>query len=135
MDNILNQIIANGDCLYTQWEKLKYVEKWATNYRRVVEDNLTTAYNLEPTFEGTKTIEANGFKVKITARMNRKIDADKLQEIATEHNLTNHLRTLFRWKPEINASAFKAADQAITKPLLAAITTEQSRPTYSISKD
>ena len=45
--------------------------------------------------EGTFNSEAPGYKVKIVGRMNRKIDGDKIQEIAAEHGLSDHLATLF----------------------------------------
>ena len=47
-----------------------------------------------------------------------KVNSDKLQELAAEHGLTDHLPSLFRWKPEINMTVWKAADASITTPLL-----------------
>ena len=85
-------------------------------------------------FEGTKNIDAEGFKVKITGRMNHKVDSDRLQEIAAEHGLSNHLSSLFRWKPELNLAVWKAADESITKPLSEAITTTPGRPGFNIEE-
>jgi len=42
------------------------------------------------------------------------------------------LPTLFRWKAEINMSSWRSADEKITNPLLEAITTVPSRPSYQI---
>ena len=53
-------------------------------------------------------------------------------ELAAEHGLTDHLSTLFRWKPEINMAIWKAADESITKPLAAAITAKPGRPSFTI---
>jgi hypothetical protein len=55
--------------------------------------------------------------VKIAGRIDRKVDSDKLQELAAEHGLTDHLSRLFRWKPEISMALWKAADESITQPL------------------
>ena len=85
--------------------------------------------------EGTETANTGEYKIKIVGRMNRKVDADKLHELAIENGLEAHLQNLFRWKPEINAKAWAAADEAITKPLLDAITTTPGRASFAITKE
>jgi hypothetical protein len=89
--------------------------------------------NLDETEEGTVRFSDFGLNVKITSRLNRKVDSELLQDIAAENGLSDHLPSLFRWKPDINLSAWKKADASITGPLLGAITTVPSRPSYSIS--
>ena len=121
------------DNLYQQWLELKAAEKSATDARRAIEDELISTLRIQE-IEGVKTVKAPGFKVKVTQRFNRSIDADLLQEVAAEHSLESHLADLFRWKPEINAKAWAAADDSITGPLLAAITTKTGRPSFSIEK-
>ena len=118
---------------YQLWLNYKAMERYATDKRRAIEDELFTLHRLGE-HEGTDTIKANGFKVKVTQRFNRSIDADLLQEVAAEHSLESHLADLFRWKPEINAKAWAAADDSITGPMLAAITTKPGRPSFSIEK-
>ena len=118
--------------LYAQWLAAKEAERQAVEQRRAIEDQLIAELRVAETDEGTRTVEAGEYKVKITCRMNRRIDADALQEIAAECGITDHLGDLFRWKPEINAKAWKAADESITKPLLAAITTQPGRPSFAI---
>ncbi len=83
--------------------------------------------------DGTVNVDADTYKVKIEGRINRKINADKLQELAAENGLTEHLASLFRWKPEINAAAWKAAKPEITSPLLDAITATPGRPSFTIT--
>jgi hypothetical protein len=83
-------------------------------------------------FEGTETAEPQGFVVKISGRIDRKVDGDKVQELAAEFGLTEHLAKLFRWKPEINMAVWKATDEAITKPLAGAITAKPGRPSFKI---
>lgn len=118
--------------LYAQWLAAKEAERLAVEQRRAIEDQLIAELRVAETDEGTRTVEAGKYKVKITCRMNRRIDAEALQEIAAECGITDHLGDLFRWKPEINAKAWKAADESITKPLLAAITTQPGRPSFAI---
>ena len=117
--------------LYQQWIEAKQSEKASQEKRRWIEDQLIHELNIQ-TKEGTDTLKDQGYKVKITQRFNKSIDSDLLQEIAAEHGLTHHLSALFRWKPEVDAKAWKAADASITEPLQAAITTKPGRPSFTI---
>lgn len=120
--------------LCDDWIKAKADEAEATKRRRGIEDLLVKAFEIPENLEGTKNLEAESFKIKIEGRINRKVNADKLQELAAEHGLTEHLSSLFRWKPEINMTLWKAADAAITTPLLDAITATPGRPSFTITK-
>ena len=120
--------------LYQQWIEAKEEERRAVEERRRIEDELVKQFEIPENLEGTSNIDADGFKIKIEGRINRRVNADLLQEIAAENDLAAHLSSLFRWKPEINAAAWKAADEAITKPLLDAITATPGRPSFTISK-
>ena len=120
--------------LYDDWIKAKADEAEATKRRRGIEDLLVKAFEIPENLEGTKNVEAESFKIKIEGRINRKVNADKLQELAAEHGLTEHLSSLFRWKPEINMTLWKAADASITTPLLDAITATPGRPSFTITK-
>jgi hypothetical protein len=119
--------------LYQQWIEAKEEERRAVEERRRIEDALVKQFEIPENLEGTSNIEADGFKIKVEGRINRRVNADLLQEIAAENDLGAHLSSLFRWKPEINAAAWKAADEAITKPLLDAITATPGRPSFTIS--
>jgi hypothetical protein len=115
------------------WLEAKQFETQAVSRRRDLEDQLTELLRLDPQAEGSSTHKPNGFVIKTTQRLNRKIDADKLQELATEAGLDDYLGQLFRWKPELNAKEWRAASEAITAPLMPAITTTPGRPSYSIT--
>ena len=117
---------------YSDWLKAKEKEKEAIEERRWIEKYLMEELEIPEVLNGTKTIDDSGYKVKVTGRMNQKIDADTLQDIAYEHGFHEHLGDLFRWKPEINARAWKAASESITKPLTEAITTTPGRPSFHI---
>jgi hypothetical protein len=119
--------------LFQQWIDAKAAEAKAIKERRAIEDMMVKSFEVAEDFEGTKNIEVETFKVKIEGRVNRKVNGDKLQEIAAEHGLTDHLTSLFRWKPEIAMNAWKAADKAITTPLLDAITATPGRPSFTIT--
>jgi hypothetical protein len=121
--------------IYQQWLDAKAAETAAIKTRRDLEDAMVKTFNVAETLEGTLNFDADTYKVKIEGRINRKINADKLQELAAEHGLSEHLASLFRWKPEINAFAWKAAKPEITTPLLDAITATPGRPSFTITKE
>ena len=120
--------------LYQQWLNAKQIEAAAVKTRRDIEDQLVKQFEIPEGHEGTTNLEADSFKIKIEGRINRKVNSDKLQELAAEHGLTEHLASLFRWKPEINMTVWKAADASITTPLLDAITATPGRPSFTITK-
>ena len=115
------------------WIEAKAAEAAAIKQRREMEDKLVKQFDIPENLDGAKNIDADAYKIKIEGRINRKVNADKLQELAAEHGLTDHLSSLFRWKPEIAMTAWKAADSAITTPLLDAITATPGRPSFTIT--
>ena len=119
--------------IYQQWLNAKAVETAAIKARRDLEDEMVKTFGVAETLEGTVNFDADTHQVKIEGRINRKINADKLQELAAENGLTEHLASLFRWKPEINAYAWRAAKPEITTPLLDAITATPGRPSFTIT--
>jgi hypothetical protein len=123
------------DDLARQWCDAKTDEAIAVAKRRTLEDRISELLELDAAKEGTSTARTEqGWVIKTTSRLNRKVDADRLQELATEHGLTEHLSKLFRWSAEISMTAWKSAADNITRPLLGAIETKPGRPTFSISK-
>ncbi len=122
------------DDLSAQWCDAKADEAIAVARRRTIEDRLVELLALDEGKEGTTNARTEqGYAIKVVGRMNRKVDADKLQELAAEHGLSEHLGSLFRWSADINAAAWKSAAPTITAPLLGAITTTPGRPSFSIT--
>lgn len=120
--------------LAEEWEQIKAAEDQIKEKRRGIEDQITALLKLPQDLDQQKTHDVGFYKLKVTGRIDRKVDADKLQELAQEAGLTEHLGSLFRWKPEINLPAWKAAHTDITGPLLDAITTKAARPSYAITR-
>lgn len=118
--------------LAAMWLAAKEAEREAVEDRRRIEDRIKSLVGVAENLEGTETVEPDKFTIKIVGRIDRKVDSDKLQELAAEFGLADHLSYLFRWKPEINMAAWKAADPSITKPLSAAITVKPGRPSFTI---
>lgn len=125
--------MTNEQSLAQQWEVAKSTEAEWTQRRRKVEDQLVKLLQISETLDGTKNFEFGEYKVKIEGRITKKVNSDKLQELAAEAGLEDHLSSLFRWKPEINATAWKATDPALTNHLLGAITSTPGRPSFSVT--
>lgn len=121
--------------LYQRWLDAKNLEAIAVADRRQLEDQMVAELTIPKDLDGTVNHELDGYKIKIEGRINKKIDSDKLQMLAAEAGLSEHLSSLFRWKPEINVKAWNSAADAVTKPLLDAITSTPGRPTFTISKE
>ena len=122
------------DTLAAAWSAAKTAEGEAVEARRAIEDRLVSLLAIPEGKEGTTNAATEqGMVIKIVGRLNRKVNTDRLQELATEHGLTEHLTALFRWSADINAAAWKSAADAITAPLRGAITTTAGRPSFSIS--
>jgi len=115
------------------WMKAKETERKAVQDRRELEDKMRELLKVDDSVDGTTRVIDGDLSVKITTRLNRKIDSGKLQDLAAEHGLSDHLSTLFRWKPELDMKSWRNADESITKPLLDAITTTPSRPSFAIT--
>lgn len=117
------------------WLQAKEAERMAIEARRSVEDQLIQMFRISEQMEGTFNAKTqSGHAIKIVGRLSRKVDAEKVQELAAEHGLTDeHLFSLFRWKPEINLTAWKATSPEITAVLADAITVTASRPSFSIT--
>jgi hypothetical protein len=120
-----------------EWLAAKEAERAAVETRRQIEDEILAQVGASND-EGTRNIMLIGsshYQIKLVTRFTRKVDADLLQEIAAEHDLSAYLPTLFRWKPELNAKAWDKASDEITRPLLGAITTTPGRPSFTITKE
>jgi hypothetical protein len=119
--------------LARQWAEAKEVETRAIRLRRDIEDEMIAFYKISNQMEGTQNEDEGIYKIKIVNRITRKVDSEKVQELAAEFGLTDHLSQLFRWTPEINATAWKSAHESITRPLMDAITATPGRPSFSIT--
>ena len=118
--------------LSSLWLDAKTNEAMWIKLRRKIEDRIKSLAGVSENLEGTETLSPDFYTIKIVGRLDRKVDSDKLQNIAIEHGLTEHLSTLFRWKPEVNINTWKQTNEAITKLLSEAITLKPDRPSFKI---
>jgi hypothetical protein len=117
------------------WDEAKWAEKAAVEQRRQIEDWLGTQLQIPEGFEGTKSVPAGPFKIKVTGRMSQKVDEQELHRIASIYGTTDQLPRLFRWKAEINKALWNSSEPEVTAPLREAITTKPGRLSFAISRD
>lgn len=119
--------------LSREWLMAKATEAAAQAHRRTIEDQMRSLIGVPETLEGVTKAAPEGYEIKVTGRIDRKVDSEKLQELAAEAGLSDHLPNLFRWKPELNINVWKATDKSITDALAGAITAKPSRPSFAIT--
>lgn len=119
--------------LSREWLTAKATEAAAQAHRRTIEDQMRSLIGVPETLEGVTKAAPDGYEIKVTGRIDRKVDSEKLQELAAEAGLSDHLPNLFRWKPELNLTVWKATDKSITDALSGAITAKPSRPSFAIT--
>ena len=119
--------------LAAKWLEAKEQERMAIERRRIIEDQMTVEFVLPHDLDGTMSWNPGKYNIKVVGRLTRKVDSEKLQELAAEAGLTDHLSSLFRWKPEIEMKAWKACDPLITSALSDAITVTPGRPSFTIT--
>ena len=118
--------------LYAQWVELKRREDEAKALRQALEARMSEGIPDE--WEGSKTWSDGPYKIKASRKHNRKVDGVHLREIADQYGMGDYLDVLFRWKPEIDAKAWKSADETITKLFSDAITTTPGKVGFAIEE-
>jgi hypothetical protein len=119
--------------LSNRWLELKVQEDYVISERRYIEDQISSLMKIQETLEGVETKKSGNFVIKVTGRIDRKVNSEMLQEIAAENGLSEHLSALFRWTPAINMTAWKRCSPEITNVLLGAVTSKTGRPSYKIT--
>ena len=118
-----------------EWIEAKTEENEATEKRRLIEDEICRAREVEQTDEHSRKVEAAPFTIKIACRINRKVDGDLAQEIAAENGMQDHLGLLFRWKPELSMTAWNGVGDNVKQVFARAITATPGRPSFTITKE
>jgi hypothetical protein len=120
--------------LAREWMAAKDAERDAVETRRLIEDQIAKIMEINDAEEGTRNIATPGYSIKVSTRINRKVDGDIAQELASEHNISDMLPLLFRWKPELSMTAWHGVTDEVRRLFSAAITSTPGRPSFSISK-
>jgi len=114
-----------------QWETLKSAEREAVEARRMVEDEIIRRAGIREGDEGTRKFGT----LKIACRIDIRVDSDIAQQCAAEHDMTEHLTGLFRWKPELRIREWSGAHETIQRAFSPALTSKPARPSFSIATE
>ena len=119
--------------LVAELYRVKQDEQNVRNKRMALETELATVISVPDDWEGNKTNTVGDYKVKLTRKMNVKIDELKLRELAIVNNITPALETCFRWKPELNKREWDAADPDIRVKLSAAMEVTPGKASFTVT--
>ena len=120
--------------LLVEWRVAKQLEQKATHRRREIEDQIKAFIGFDENREGNVALPFDGGRVVVTARLDRKVDAQLARQLAAENHLEDWLDRIFRWKPELEVRAWRKAPEYITQIFAPAITTKPGRATFSLEK-
>jgi hypothetical protein len=120
--------------LLIEWRVAKQLEQEAVLRRRNIEDEIKAAIGFDEGREGSETLPFYSGRVTITARLDRKVDAQLARQLAKEHYLESWLDRLFRWKPELELRAWRKAPESVTQVFAPAITTKPGRATFALEE-
>ena len=90
--------------------------------RTALELEFAAAIGVSDQWEGSKTNDFDEYKVTVSRKINDKIDAVKLREVAALHDLGGALSTAFSWKPELSKKGWDSLSEEARNYLSAAIT-------------
>jgi len=113
----------------------KDAERDATEKRRLIEDEIVRLLEIEETDNHSREFEADPFTIRISSRINRKVNGDLAQEIAAEHDMQDYLSVLFRWKPELSMTAWNGVGDNVKQVFSRAITSTPGRPSFVIMRE
>jgi len=120
------------NALLEQWRAAKQEEQAATRRRREIEDEIKVFIGFDERREDSVALPLDGGRVVITARLDRKVDAQLARQLAAENHLEDWLDRIFRWKPELEVRAWKKAPESVTQVFAPAITTKPGRATFAL---
>ena len=120
--------------LVNQLYEAKLAEQSAKEYRVGLEAQLAEKLGVPEDWEGTQTRGVGLFKVKLSRKMNIKIDANRLREQARVNNILPMMDLLFRWKPEIDKKKWDMADEKVKLAFAPAIEVTPGKASFSVER-
>lgn len=128
--------------LSRQWLDWKAREKHAIEQRKKIEEQLRI---LSEKNEGTTSIKVKGFKIQITEKIKRILDANKLRNFVMDEDIRKNpnyqflCRTVVQNKPTLSMASFKTLykiDSELAKKFeVRVITTEPASPYIKIEEN
>ena len=112
----------------------KAAEDSARRHRMQIEERICEYMNLP--VEGTSHIEDAGWRITVTAKLNRTLDEARLREVA--HQIPDDVGAkVIRWKPDLVLKELRACQQYrpdVYEVLASAITTKPAKPAVKLAR-
>jgi len=125
--------LSDMQTLINNWCELKKLERESAKERRSIESTIVEYLDINTDIAGTTKKETQTHKATIACRLDHKVNADLLHEIANEHQVSSGvLSQLFRWEPKLNIKAWDATHDDIKAIISPAITVKPSKPSFKI---
>lgn len=115
--------------------RAKKAESKATEYRRIIEDQILAVAHSDKA-EGSTTLEAGRWKVTIQNKLSRTIDSDQLVRLQDQIP-SPILNRVVRYKPSLDVREWKYIENnepQYAAILSAAITTKPAKPYLKVSR-
>lgn len=125
--------IGKIDELVAEFESVRAAEQNIKARKSEIVHALSALLGVDETAEGTKTFNVRGREVKVSTKLNRTVDGDKLEEIVRENHAEAKASELFRYKFEINQSVWKREDDQVKNLFAPAITARPGQPSITIT--
>jgi hypothetical protein len=110
------------------WQLAKDAEDAAKDARLTAELQIIAALGKPDNFKGTAHLDG----VSVSFGESVKVDAAAMRSLVEDHLLSPEtIDELIRWKPELNAKAWKEAPDEIKRPLYPALEIKPSKPSFS----
>lgn len=125
--------LSDMQTLINSWCDLKKLERDSAQERRLIESAIIEYLDINTDIAGTTKKETQTHKATIACRLDHKVNADRLHEIANENQVSSGvLSQLFRWEPKLNMKAWECAHDDIKAILSQAITVKPGKPSFKI---
>lgn len=117
-----------------QLYEAKLAEQAAKEYRLGLEAQLAEKLGVPEGWEGTQTRAVGLYRVKLSRKMNVKIDANRLREQARVNDILPMVDLLFRWKPELDKKKWETADEKVKLAFAPAIEVTPGKASFNVER-
>lgn len=108
----------------------KRKEDAAIAERRVIDASIADLLRDPKKFEGSVSQKADGFKVTVTYKVDRKVAADKLTEDWAK--LPASVQAAFKWKPDLAVAEFRKLQGKDASAASVYVTAKEGSPSITI---
>ena len=119
--------------LASAWQAAKADERAANARRLEIEEQIVEALPLAD--EGTQTVEAGPYKVKVTTKISRSVDTKALQ--AHWNSLSAFAQDVFTWKADLSLSALRRLQEnhpSLYPSIATYITSKPAKPAVVVEE-